>query len=177
MIPGRNVIIFIAMSLDGYIAGPDESLEFLTQVEEQGEDYGYAEFIETVDTVITGRRTYKKVLAMGNDVPYPGKDVYVYTRKARRPEARTRYYTGSLKDLVESLKRKQGEAIFVDGGAVVINELLQHDLIDEFYISIIPVLLGNGTSLFSDGRPDIKLRLIDSTAFPKGLIKLHYVRG
>jgi len=172
----RKVILYIAMSLDGYIAKPDGDLGFLSIVEQDGEDYGYADFVKTVDTVIVGRKTYDKVHSMGYEFPYSDKDAYVITRSSRPAVGSVKFYSGSLKDLVASVKSTAGKHIFVDGGAEIVNELLKDILIDEFYISIIPVLLGEGISLFKSGRPEIGLKLISSKSFDKGLVQLHYRR-
>jgi len=172
----RKVILYIAMSLDGYIATRDDDLGFLSLVEQEGEDYGDADFVKTVDTVIVGRKTYDKVLSMGYDFPYNDKNTYIITRTARPSVGSAKFYTGSLKELVARLKSEPGKHIFVDGGAEIVNELLKDDLIDEFYISVIPVLLGDGISLFKSGRPEIGLKLISSKFFDKGLVQLHYSR-
>jgi len=172
----RKVILYIAMSLDGYIAKPDGNLDFLTVVEEEGQDYGYATFIDSVDTVIIGRKTYDKIISLGSGFPHNDKEVFVITRTPRPTIGSGQFYTGNLKELIMSLKSKPGTNIFVDGGAEIVNELLKDNLIDEFYISIIPVLLGEGISLFKGGRTEMKLELISSTQFDKGLVQLHYER-
>jgi len=172
----RKVILYVAMSLDGFIATRDDDLGFLSMVEQEGEDYGYADFVKTVDTVIVGRRTYDKVISMGFDFPYSDKDAYIITRTSRPSVGSVTYYTDSLKELVVRLKSVPGKHIFVDGGAEIVNELLKDNLIDEFYISVIPVLLGDGISLFKSRRPEIVLELISSKSFDKGLVQLHYMR-
>ncbi len=172
----RKVMLYIAMSLDGYIAKPDDDLGFLSIVEKEGEDYGYADFVSTVDAVIVGRKTYDKVLSMGFDFPHSDKDAYIVTRTPREPIGSVKFYTGSLPALVADLKAKQGKHIFVDGGAGIVHELLKYDLIDEFYISIIPILLGEGISLFKNGRPELKLKLMSTKQFDMGLAQLHYVK-
>ena len=164
------------MSLDGYIAKPDDDLGFLSMVEKEGEDYGYADFVSTVDAVIVGRKTYDKVLSMGYDFPHSDKDAYIITRTARDPIGSVKFYTGSLPALVAELKAKQGKHIFVDGGAEIVHELLKENLIDEFYISIIPILLGDGISLFKNGRPELKLKLISAKQYETGLVQLHYLK-
>ena len=172
----RKVILYIAMSLDGYIAKPDGDLGFLSMVEQEGEDYGYTDFIKTVDTVIVGRKTYDKVLSMGYELPYGAKAVYVITRSLKPSIGQVEYYMGNLKDLIHNLKSGVGKHIFVDGGAEIVNELLNDNLIDEFYISVIPVLLGEGLSLFKSGRPQMELKLNQANYFDKGLVQLHYIR-
>ncbi len=170
----RKLILYIAASLDGYIAKPNDDLSFLSIVEQEGEDYGYADFIKTIDTVIVGRKTYDKVIAMGYEFPHANKDTYIITRTPRPNIGSVKFYTGNLKDLVSNLKLKKGKNIFCDGGAEIVNELLNHQLFDELIISVIPVLVGSGTKLFKDGRPEQKLQLISSKQFEKGLIQLHY---
>jgi dihydrofolate reductase len=172
----RKVILYIATSLDGYIAKPNDDLSFLSIVEQQGQDYGYAEFVKTVDTVIVGRKTYDKVISMGFDFPHADKDAYIITRTPRPSIGSVRFYTDDLKSLVNKLKSENGKNIFCDGGAEIVNELLSDDLIDEFIISVIPILVGNGTKLFKDGRPEQKLELVSVKSFDKGLTQLHYKR-
>lgn len=173
----RKVILYIATSLDGYIAKPNDNLDFLAMVEQEGQDYGYAEFVKTVDAVIVGRRTYDKVLAMGFDFPHADKDAYIITRTPRPTNGSVKFYTGNIKSLVSKLKSENGKNIFCDGGAEIVNELLKDDLIDEFIISVIPILLGNGTKLFKDNRPEQKLELLSTKQFDKGLTQLHYKRA
>ncbi|MFL9836767.1 dihydrofolate reductase family protein [Flavobacterium sp. ST-75] len=174
----RKISLFIAMSLDGYIAKPNDDLSFLKLVEKEGEDYGYADFMATIDTIIIGRRTYDYVLKEIGASHYDNgkRDVYVITRTERPKLGRTTFYSGNLAELIERLKSEEGKNIYCDGGAEVINELLQHDLIDELIISIIPVLLGSGTRLFKNKRPEQVLELITSNTFETGLTQLRYQR-
>ena len=174
----RKISLFIATSLDGYIAKPNDDLSFLKLVEKEGEDYGYAEFTNTIDTLIIGRRTYDYVLKEIGPSHYDNgqRDIYVITRTKRPQVGRTIFYTGNLTELVKRLKSEKGKNIYCDGGAEVINELLKHDLIDELIISVIPVLLGNGTRLFKDERPEQLLELIAVKTFETGLAQLCYKR-
>jgi dihydrofolate reductase len=174
----RKISLFIASSLDGYIAKPNDDLSFLKLVEKEGEDYGYAEFTSTIDTLIIGRKTYDYVLKEIGASHYDNgqRDVYVITRTPRQKVGRTTFYTGNLTDLVEQLKAENGKNIYCDGGAEVIHELLKQDLIDDFIISIVPVLLGNGTKLFKGGRPEQTLEFVAAKTFNTGLVQLHYKR-
>lgn len=174
----RILSLFIAASLDGYIAKPNDDLSFLKRVEKEGEDYGYAAFTSTIDTIILGRKTYDWVLGKIGASHYDNGDraVYVITRTARPAVGKTKFYTGDLAELVRELKGKSGKNIYCDGGAEIIDELLKNDLIDELIISVIPVLLGNGTRLFKDGRPEQELELVNTKTFDTGLIQLHYRR-
>lgn len=173
-----KLFLYIATSLDGYIAKPNDDLGFLKIVEKAGEDYGYAQFTATIDTIILGRKTYDFVQReIGNSHYDNGeRDVYVITRTERPKIGKTIFYTGNLSELVQKLKNSNGKNIYCDGGAEIVNELLKSDLIDEFIISIVPVLLGNGIRLFQDGRPEQLLEFIGVKSFDTGLTQLHYRR-
>jgi len=174
----RKISLFIAMSLDGYIAKPNDDLSFLKLVEKEGEDYGYAQFTSTIDTVIIGRRTYDYVVSQIGASHYDNgqRDIYVMTKTVRPQSGRTIFYNKSLTGLIERLKSENGKNIYCDGGAQVINELLKHDLIDELIVSVIPVLLGSGIRLFQDGRPEQELEFAGAKTFDTGLTQLHYKR-
>ena len=170
----RKLILYIATSLDGYIAKTNDDLDFLSIVAQEGQDYGYGDFVKTVDTVIVGRKTYDTVISMGFDFPHTDKDAYIITRTPRPSIGSVKFHTGDIKSLVVRLKSESGKNIFCDGGAEIVNELLKDSLIDEIILSVIPILVGNGTKLFKDGRPEQKLELISAKHFDKGLTQLHY---
>ncbi len=170
----RKVILYIAASLDGFIAAPNDDLSFLSLVEKPGEDYGYNTFIKTIDTVILGRKTYDWVMKQVPEFPHADKETYVVTRTEKPAIGNTIFYVGDLHSLVFHLKEKDGKNIFIDGGAVVVNALLQDELIDECILSIIPVLLGSGTKLFKNGRPQQNVDLITAKTYETGLVQLHY---
>lgn len=171
----RKLISFVAMSLDGYIAKPDGDISFLSKVEKEGQDYGYSAFLGTIDTIIVGRKTYDKILSIGFDYP-SDKEIIIVTRNIKPDKDNLKYYSGSPATLVDELKSKKGKNIFCDGGSEVLNELISENQIDEFYISIIPVILGDGIPLFRKGLPPADLKLVKSEEFDTGLIKLHYER-
>lgn len=172
----KKLSLFIAISADGYIAKPNDDLSFLKLVEKEGEDYGYADFISNIDTIIIGRKTYDYVVREIGSSHYGQRDVYVITRTERPGEGRITFYSGNLSDLVQQLKSENGKNIYCDGGAEIINELLHHDLIDDFVISIIPILVGRGTRLFKDNRPEQQLEFVSVKSFESGLVQLYYKR-
>jgi dihydrofolate reductase len=104
------------------------------------------------------------------------RDIYVFTRTERPPTGRTIFYNGPVAELVNRLKTETGKNIYCDGGAELIHELLKEDLIDEMIISIIPILLGSGTRLFKDGRPEQSIELLSTQSFDTGLTQLNYKR-
>lgn len=164
------------MSLDGYIAKKNDDLSFLDIVQQNGEDYGYSDFISGVDTVILGRKTYDWVMKQVSEFPHKDKDTYIITRSPKPNIGNIKFYSGNLKDLVSRLKSQEGKDIFIDGGAEVVNSLMNDSLIDEFIISIIPICIGEGIRLFKDGRPETKLKLLGCQYFEKGLVQIHYQR-
>jgi len=174
----RTLSLYIATSLDSYNAKPDDDLSFLKSVEKEGEDYGHAAFIATIDTIIIGRKTYDWVVREIGASHYDNgeRNIYVITRTARPAIGKIRFYTGNISELIQQLKTENGKNIYCDGGAEIIHELLKNDLIDELIISVIPVLLGAGTRLFKDGRPEQRLELVNTKTFDTGLIQLHYKR-
>lgn len=168
------VFLFIAQSLDGYIAAPDGDIAFLSQVEAAGEDYGYTDFFRAVGTVIIGRKTYEKVLGFGEPFPYRGKTCYVLTRTPRENTADVTFYTGDVPTLIRRLKNESTEHIFVDGGGEAILAMMAHGLVDRYIVSVVPTLLGDGIPLFRPGFSAQKLRLLRATTFPSGLVQLWY---
>lgn len=170
----RKLILYIACSLDGYIAKPNDNLDFLNIVQREGEDYGYGEFIASVDTVILGRKTYDWVVGHGYGFPHADKESYIITRQSKPREGNLIFYNGDLRKLLFDLKSKSGKNIFCDGGAEIVNLLLMDKLFDEMIISIIPILVGKGVRLFKDDRPEEELGLVSVKNFDSGLVQLHY---
>ena len=105
----RKSTLYIATSLDGYIAGPDDDLSFLTRVEQEGEDYGYSDFEKSIDTVIMGRKNYDWVWNEIKTNPYPNKESYVITQRPVKEEEIIIPYSGSLKALIRKLKTTPGK--------------------------------------------------------------------
>ncbi len=172
----RKVSLFIAMSLDGYIATKDHQLDFLKLVEREGEDYGYGNYIANVDTIIIGRKTYDYVKEHIGLSHYQQSEcqVIVLSRTAYPVDGNIRFYQGNLLDLLMELGDKPGKKIYCDGGAEVINEFLKLELIDEMTISIIPILLGDGIRLFTENKMEMQMTLLSSTSFDSGLVQVHY---
>lgn len=170
----KKTILYIAMSLDGYIAKPNDNLDFLEMVQQTNEDYGYRDFMNNIDTIITGRKTYDWVMNMAKVYPNADKKTYIITKQKRESNGNLEFYKGDLKELVIRLKKETGKDIFCEGGAEIVNELLNSKLIDECIISIIPIILGDGIRLFKRGFPEQKFDLISSESFKSGLVQLHY---
>lgn len=176
MSKNRKVILYIAESIDGFIAKEDGDIDWLSIVEKPGEDYGYQEFISTADTVIMGRKTYEKVMSFGIEFPHKGMKCYVLSRTLKGMDENIEYYNGDIAELIDILKNKDGKNIFIDGGAEAAREFLNKNLIDEYVISIIPILLGKGIRLFRGNDIESSLKLIECKSFESGLVQLKYER-
>jgi dihydrofolate reductase len=173
----RPVILYIAMSLDGYIAKDENNIDFLSLVDRPGEDYGYFAFETEVDTLIWGRKTYDKLLSFGIPFPHKDKRCIVLSRTRTGKDDNVEYFNGSLRDLITDLRQQPGKGIYCDGGAEIVDALLKEQLIDKMIISIIPHLVGNGVRLFKDGQPEQYLKLTRSSTFPSGLVQLWYEKN
>ena len=171
----RKVRVYIAASLDGYIAREDGDISWLDSVNRPGEDYGYGDFIDTIGAVIMGRKTYDKVLSFGVAFPHEGRDCYVLSRTRTGKDEHVTYFNGAIEELIDRLKKESGKDIFVDGGAEAIHVLREKGLIDSYTISIIPILLGKGIRLFKETETAIPLTLTGSKTFASGLVQLNYV--
>lgn len=119
----RKLILYIAMSLDGYIAKKDGNIDFLSIVETPNEDFGYSDFLQNIDTVIWGRKTFDKVLSFGNGVPHKDKKVYVIS-KSKQGTIEHAEYASNAVELIKTLKHQTGKDIYCDGGAEIVYELL-----------------------------------------------------
>lgn len=169
----NKIILYIATSLDGFIARKNGDIDWLKPYENSGEDYGYKEFYDSVGTVIMGNTTYKQALSFGES--YKGKNCFVFSKNMNK-NSNVTFVDGNVKEFVEKLNLKDNKSIWLVGGASIIDEFLKHDLIDEFIISIIPILLGDGISLFKDGNAERRLKLLNVKSFDSGLVQIHYER-
>ncbi len=174
----RKLILYISMSLDGFLATKEDDLSWLSVVEQAGEDYGYEILNESVDTYIVGRKTYEVVLKLTGGV-FPQAErhkCYVITREQRRTENGVTFFNGDIVELITQLKSQEGKNIYCDGGGQLVQWLMQQNLIDEYIISVIPVLLGEGKRLFLGESPMIKLKALPARNYPSGLVQLHYLK-
>lgn len=169
----RKLILYIAMSLDGFIAKKDGNINFLNIVDYPNEDYGYNEFLETVDTIIWGRKTYDKVLSFGNGIPHKNKKIYVISKTRKGKDDNIEYIDDLIK-LVHDLKKSPGKDIYCDGGSEIAFELFRNRLFDRIIISIIPFLLGDGIRLFKEMTIEQHIYLKKSITYPSGLVQLWY---
>ncbi|GAA0731556.1 dihydrofolate reductase family protein [Clostridium oceanicum] len=171
----RKVILYIATSLDGYIARKSGEVDFLKgDGSEPGIDIGYNDFYKNIDTVIMGNKTYSQIMGWG-EYPYKGTKGYVYTRKDLRNDENVTFTNEDPKSLIEKLKSKEGKDIWLIGGANILDSFIKEDLVDEYIIAVMPIVLGSGIPLFKENEREIKLKLKESKAFD-GIVQNHYVK-
>jgi len=174
-----KVTLYIAASVDGFIAGPDGEIDWLSMVDHPDEDYGYYQFYDSVDALIMGRKTYE-VPAGVAEWPYPGKPSYVLTRQDLKTAGLNTdrddvtFVSDPVETVVASLRSQGFKHLWLAGGGEIIRAFLNQRLIDEHIISIIPVILGAGIPLFPTPNPLQRLELISSRHFKSGLIQAHY---
>lgn len=174
----RKIVLFIAISLDGYIADTDGKVDWLAGQDDNVEsDDSYEDFVNSVDTVIMGWTTYHQIvtdLSPGEWV-YGNLQSYVITHRNYSPKNNITFVSESPCKLVNSLKQKNGKDIWICGGADIVHQLMQNNLIDKYHISVIPTILGNGIRLFDVTDQKTDLWLI-TTKSSNGIVELVYQR-
>ncbi len=161
-----QVNYFVACSLDGFIAGPQDEIDWLFT----DGDYGYSTFIQNIDFLIMSRRTYDQVRRFG-DWPYEGKLTYVITNAVPTENREDIIFTD---ENPVSLAKEKGGNCWLVGGGILAKQFLKANAIDIFHLSIHPVLLGGGKSLFPNDFPRTKLKLLTKKAYDNGLVQLSY---
>lgn len=172
----RAIKLFIAISLDGYIADKKGQINFLESISQTEEDHTYETFIKTIDTVILGSTTYLQVINELSPDDYPYKDMASYVLSSQTDLPLKENVTIVNEDavaLLSQLKQTDGQDIWLVGGASIINPLIEANLIDDYHISITPYLLGEGIPLFSPKSQKLPLALLSHCAI-NGMIHTHY---
>ncbi|HEY4537557.1 MAG TPA: dihydrofolate reductase family protein [Erysipelothrix sp.] len=171
----RNLVLFISSSLDGYIATKDESLEWLFEVDGEG-DNGFTEFYETVDTVLMGRTTYDWIMKQDvKEFPYRDKDSYVFTRTATADNENVKFITHNVVEFVQDLKAREGKNIWIVGGGELLHTFIQGKIVDEFIITLAPKIIGSGIPLFKEDDNQLNLSLKGIKQWNQ-FVELHYER-
>ena len=171
--------LYIARSLDGYIATPDGGVEWLNEIPNPtNENHGYNALLESVDTVLMGGRTYHEIIGFSVPWPYKDKQTYVIAHNNTNvtPNEKVEFITEDIYRRISALKEAEGKDIWLVGGGVLTTMLLNHDLIDEMQIAIVPTILGEGLPLFPDKPKTQKWTLIENKSFSTGLALLTYAK-
>lgn len=172
--------LYIAASLDGFIARPDGSLDWLTELPNPDQsDYGYSAFLEGIDSVIMGRATYEEILGFGVEWPYADCQSWVVSRQEKLdlPTPKTHLLPDLSPASLAGVSESSTKGVWVIGGGQVISTLLQADTIDRLILSYAPVLLGEGIPLVAAPGKETRFRLIESQTFASGIISLTYEKA
>lgn len=166
--------VFVGTSLDGFIARPNGTFDFLPP--DGGEPHGYDEFIASVDTIVMGRNTFETVLGLG-PWPYGDKRVVILSNRpmdlSAIPAAVVEQMAGPPEQIIAQLARTGAQHLYIDGG-ITIQQFLRAGLIHRLIITRIPVLIGEGIPLFGALPHDVQLRHITTRHYPSGMVTSEY---
>lgn len=166
----RKVILAVAVTLDGYIEGPQGEFDWCFT----DRDYGMNDFLKNIDAVFYGRKSYELMMKWEDGNPFGKIKSYVFSNTWSTPQEGIELISGNLEDKVKALKNTAGRNIWLFGGASLTTAFVNSGLLDEVWVSVHPLLLGGGKPLFSgiDGR--VQLKLLESKAYESGLVSLRY---
>lgn len=170
--------VFIAESLDGFIAKKDGNIDWLLEIPNPGgSDYGYNDFIKNIDAVVLGRVTFEKVLSFGGW--HYSKPVFVLSNTlksvGKNLENKAAVIKGDLKSVTKELHSKNYINLYIDGG-ITIQNFLKEDLIDEMTITRIPIILGGGIPLFGELKNELRFEHVKTEVLNNALVQSRYKR-
>ncbi|MCL3781287.1 dihydrofolate reductase [Prolixibacteraceae bacterium JC049] len=171
--------VFIATSLDGYIADKNGSIEWLNSIPNPDNlDMGYSDFVAQIDAIVMGRTTFETVCSFGIDWPYT-KPVFILsntlTELPKQYEGKAFLINGTLTDILEQIHKKEYGQLYIDGG-VTIQNFLKEDLIDSITITTIPLLLGGGSSLFGEHQNILEFECTETKQFSNNIVQNTFLR-
>lgn len=172
----RKLISYIAISMDGKIADANGGVSWLESLPNpEGTDYGYADFIQIIDSTIMGNTTYRQVLGFGTPFPYADKKNYVLTRDhSLEDDEYASYISSNHAEKIKELKEQKGKDIWLIGGGEANSLCLQAGLLDEMLLFIMPYAMGKGIPLFADLIHEQQLKLMGSKVYGSGVTELRY---
>jgi dihydrofolate reductase len=165
----RKIILGLAVSLDGFIEGPNGEYDWCFT----DQDYGLAEFSKRIDALVMGRKTYEMMKGYDGASPWSHAKTYVFSSTLPITPG-IELLNGDLAELIKQLKKQNGKDIWLFGGADLTKQFINLNLIDEYWLSIHPILLGAGKPLFQNITSRKKLRLTEHKAYETGLVSLRY---
>ena len=171
----RQLHLYIAASLDGFIAGPNGEIDWLDAGGDL--DYGYGDFYDSIDTTLMGRATYE-ITQTVEEFPYPDKTNYVFTRNLGLPNTEhVRFISGDIAAFVRHLKEHEGKNIWLVGGGQINTIMLNADLVDGIILTVFPIVLGDGIPLFAPGARRAAFKTVDCVTYEAGLIQWRLTRN
>lgn len=168
----RKVILNVAVSLDGFIEGPNGEYDWCFT----DQDYGMNTFLKSIDAVFYGRKSYEMMLCadFSGENPFKGFKTYVFSKSLQEPYPNTLLVSTDVVNQVTKLKQLEGKDIWLFGGASLLDSFLKEGLVDQLSLAVHPILLGEGKRLFEKMSERTKLTLLNSTSYSSGLIMLLY---
>ena len=172
----RKIKSYIAISLNGKIAKSDGGVQWLESIPNPEKiDYGYSEFLKSIDTTIQGHKTYEQLLSWGIEFPYSEKDNYVLTRDpSLLDDQNVKFIKNNHLQFIRELKEKEGKGIWQIGGGQVNTLLLNENLLDELILFIMPIIIPGGIELFEFIPKEKILELKGVKKYPTGVVELKY---
>lgn len=167
-----QISVFIASSIDGFIARENKEMDWLDRFNGLAEDYGFMEFFTSIDVIVIGRNTYETA-CQSRLWPYTGKRVLVLSRTLESVCESAELYKGDASSLVCDLKARGAKHVWIDGG-LVIKTFLCERIVDDMTITIAPVILGAGIPLFHFTKVEEECALLGVKTFPSGMVQLSY---
>lgn len=168
----RKLILGLAVSLDGFIEGPNGEYDWCFT----DQDYGLSEFFKRIDALFMGRKTYELTQAMDEAAGsgFPKLQEYIFSSSLDKVKEGAVLINGDIQSQVEKIKNEKGKDIWLFGGAGLTTSLMNMGLVDELSLAVHPILLGSGKPLFNNIRQRIELTLLDSKSYSTGLVTLNY---
>lgn len=173
----KNVVLYIAASLDGFIARPDGNMDWLNSIPNpQKGDYGYASLLESIQTIIMGKSTYNAVIDFGIEWPYTGFITYIVTgnKEFKLSSPDTYVLHSDINEFVTHLKKTTEKDIWLVGGGQLITYFINNELVDKLILTVVPVILGEGIALFPNKPKETNWALLNTQQFNTGLVTLTY---
>ena len=172
----RKLILYSAASLNNKIATIDGEVGWLDSIQHQeGEDYGYAEFYDTIDTTIMGYSTYAQVKGWDIEWPYKDRKNYVVTSKSdRKVDENVEFVFEKVIDFFRNLKKQDGKDIWLVGGGQLNTLFLNAGLVDDIILHVMPILLNGGIDMFAGNQEIATLSLTSTRSFDSGVIEMRY---
>jgi dihydrofolate reductase len=173
----KKIKLYIATSIDGYIARNDGDLDWLTEFPNPDKiDYGYQKFFEPVDTIIMGGNTYRSILSMDVLWPYKDKPTYIITHNWVNSGDTIHPIKEDIIESITKLREEEGKDIWLVGGGKLVTMLLNNEMIDEMIITTIPVILGRGIPLFPDNPKESEWKVANNICYKNGVSQITYIK-
>jgi len=168
----RRIILGLAVSLDGFIEGPNGEYDWCFT----DQDYGMSDFLTRIDAIFMGRKSFELTLKQGEENPWKEMETYVFTHSLKEVASpNVKLVAGEVVSFVKEIKQTKGKDIWLFGGAQLLSTFVNEGLVDEYWLSVHPVILGRGKPLFQEVTSRKNLKLVSHKVYDTGLVSLKYI--